>query len=359
MPVYHSFHEINLLTNIKIMNNITLALKEQYSALKVENPKIRIRDAAKQLGVSEADLVATNENNIILKNDFENILKEIQALGYVMALTRNDHAVHERKGIYTKAGFNGHIGLVANPDIDLRMFMSAWHFGFAVLEGERQSLQFFDQDGEAVHKIYLTEQSDKLAFDALVKKYMADRQGQPLKTSPVDKSINEKPDNLIDVNGFQQAWLNLKDTHEFFGLLNKFGVSRKQALRLAPEGHTSEISLHALKRTLEAISERDLEIMIFIGSRGCIQIHTGKAKKLVQTGTWFNILDPEFNMHLREDAIDSVWMVKKPTTEGIVTSLEVFDVEGNMIVQFFGKRKPRIPEREDWRQVVSDFASNK
>lgn len=338
------------------MSNIILNLKDQYSALKAENPKLRIRDAAKQLGVSEADLVATNESNISLKNEFESILNEIQSLGYVMALSRNDHAVHERKGIYTKAGFNGHVGLVVNPDIDLRLFMNAWHFGYAVIEGVRKSLQFFDQNGEAVHKIYLTQQSDLQAFEALVAKYKADKQGQALQTSPLDTTIVEKPDESIDVIGFQHAWLALEDTHAFFGLLNKYGIARKQAMRLAPEGHAVEISLDSLKRTLEGVSERDLEIMVFIGSRGCIQIHTGKAKNLVQTGPWFNILDPEFNMHLREDAIDSIFLVKKPTTDGIVTSLEVFDAEGNMIVQFFGKRKPRIPEREDWRQVVQDFA---
>lgn len=96
--------------------------------------------------------------------------------------------------------------------------------------------------------------------------------------------------------------------------------------------------------------------MIFIGSRGCIQIHTGKVKKLLQTGPWFNVLDPEFNMHLREDAIADVWLVKKPTEDGFVTSLEAFDTAGMLIVQFFGKRKPRIPEREDWRQVIADYA---
>ncbi|RQP08241.1 MAG: hypothetical protein EAS48_10460, partial [Chryseobacterium sp.] len=35
-------------------------------------------------------------------------------------------AVHERQGTYTKASFNGHVCLVANPDIDLRLFMNAW-----------------------------------------------------------------------------------------------------------------------------------------------------------------------------------------------------------------------------------------
>lgn len=338
------------------MEHTTISLREQYTAFKVENPKVRIRDAAKQLGVSEADLVAIGEKNIALKPEFEEILKEIKTLGYVMALTRNDDAVHERKGIYTKATFNGHVGLVVNPDIDLRLFMNAWHFGFAVHEGERQSLQFFDKDGEAVHKIYITEQSDLVAYEALVSKYAADVQGEPLNTAPVDKTIVETPDTEIDVTGFQQAWLDLKDTHEFFGMLRKFGVARRQAMRLAPTGHALEISVPSLKRILEGASERDLDIMVFIGSRGCIQIHTGKVKKLLQTGPWFNVLDPEFNMHLREDAISSVWLVKKPTEDGIVTSLEAFDKDGNIIVQFFGKRKPRIPEREDWRQVVADYA---
>lgn len=339
------------------MENTTISLKEQYETFKAENPKVRIRDAAKQLGVSEADLVAVGANNIALRPEFEDILKAIPSLGYVMALTRNDHAVHERKGIYTKAGFNGHVGLVVNPDIDLRLFMDAWRFGFAVEEGERRSLQFFDQAGNALHKIYLTEQSDAGAYDALVSQFKATEQGGQLQTSPVPPAKAETPDEEIDVAGFRQAWLDLKDTHHFFGMLRDFNVSRRQAMRLAPEGHAVQLSVASYKRVLEGVSERGLEIMVFIGNRGCIQIHTGPAKKLLQTGPWFNVLDPEFNMHLREDAIDSVWLVKKPTEDGFVTSLEAFDADGNVIVQFFGKRKPRIPEREDWRQVVSDYAS--
>ncbi len=338
------------------MEHTTLTLKEQYQSFKTANPKVRIRDAAKQLGVSEAELVATGNDNVALKPEFENILKEISTLGHVMALTRNDYAVHERKGTYTNATFNGHVGLVANPDIDLRLFMNAWHFGYAVQEGDRRSLQFFDKDGEAVHKIYLTEQSNVPAFEALVEKYTSEAQGESPQTTPIDKTVNETPDSEIDVAGFQQAWLELKDTHAFFGLLQKFGVARRQSMRLAPEGHATEISVSSLKRILEGVSERDLDIMVFIGSRGCIQIHTGKTKKLLQTGPWFNVLDPAFNMHLREDAIADVWLVRKPTKDGIVTSLEAFDAAGNMIVQFFGKRKPNIPEREDWRQVVTDYA---
>lgn len=337
------------------MENTTLALKEQYDAFKTENKKVRIREAAKQLGVSEAELVAVEPKNIALRPEFKEILNEIQHLGKVLAITRNDDAVHERKGVYTKATFNAHVGLVANPDIDLRLFMNAWAFGFAVQENERKSLQFFDQDGTAVHKIYLIEESKESVYHELVEKYRAEEQGKPLAIQPVDKTITEIPDADADVKGFREAWLALKDTHAFFGMVNKFGLSRRQALRLSPEGYAVQVKISSLKRILEKVSERDLDIMVFIGSRGCIQIHTGKARKILQTGAWYNILDPDFNMHLRDEAIESLWIVKKPTSDGIVTSLEAFDQEGNIIVQFFGKRKPKMPEREDWRQVVSEF----
>ncbi len=332
------------------------ALAEQYETFKAENPKTRIRDAATQLGVSEAELVAVGSHSVALRPDFEAILKAMPTLGHVMALTRNEHAVHERKGTYTKAGFNDHIGLVVNPDIDLRFFMDVWRFGFAVSEGERRSLQFFAEDGEAIHKVYLTDRSDGGAYEALVRDFRLPTQGEPLDIASPPPANAETADSDIDVAGFQQAWLGLKDTHDFFGLLHDFGVSRRQAMRLAPQGHAEQISAASMKRILEGVSERGLEIMVFVGNRGCIQIHTGPVKKLLQTGPWFNVLDPEFNLHLREDAIESVWQVRKPTGDGLITSIETFDDAGRVIVQFFGKRKPGEREREDWRQVVSDYA---
>ncbi|RQO75719.1 hemin-degrading factor [Pedobacter sp. KBW06] len=336
----------------------TLDLKNQWAAFKAEHPKVRIRDAAKQLATSEAALIATTvgESAVRLQEQFPEILKEVEGLGYVMALTRNDHCVHERKGIYKKVSFRGSIGLAVNPDIDLRLFMGQWASGFAVSENERKSLQFFGKDGEAVHKVYLTESSDEDAYQALVTKYRAEDQQAPLTFSEAKAPVVELADEEVAVADFKQAWLDLEDTHDFHGLLNTYGLTRTQALRLAPEGHAVPVTLDSLKAMLHKASDTDLEVMVFTGSAGCIQIHTGLVKKILETGPWFNVMDPEFNMHLRMDGIASLWLVKKPTKDGIVTSIEVFDAEGNIIVQFFGKRKPGIPEDENWRRIVNELA---
>ena len=69
---------------------------------------------------------------------------------------------------------------------------------------------------------------------------------------------------------------------------------------------------------------------------------------------WLNILDPDFNMHLRTDLIDSAWLVRKPTSDGTVTSIELFDSGKELIAQFFGLRKPGIPESEAWRALLRE-----
>lgn len=336
----------------------TIELSNQWETFKRENPKVRIRDAAKQLDTTEAELLALGIGKTVtrLSNEFQEILKSVEPLGKVMALTRNDFCVHERKGVYHNISFSGSMGLAVNPDIDLRLFMFAWASAFAVNENGRMSLQFFGKDGAAIHKIYVLEGGDSTAYNELVQRFTAANQLEELLIVKDKKVIEEKPDAEVDAAGFQESWLALKDTHDFHGLLRKFGVTRTQALRLAPAGHAIKITKESLKNILHQTSETELEIMVFTGSAGCIQIHTGPVKNLLQTGPWFNVLDPDFNLHLREDAIENVWLVKKPTTDGIVTSIEVFDAAGTIIVQFFGKRKPGIPENEHWRLMVNEVA---
>lgn len=340
--------------------NTTETLKTQWDSLKKEQPHLRIRNAAQKLGVSEMELLATKMSEGItrLKPEFKEILSEIESLGKVMALTRNDECVHERKGVYLNADFSSpHAALFVGEDIDMRIFLTHWKKVFAVVEenarGISKSLQFFGKDGEAIHKIFLTPDSDATAFDALVNKYKSDDQ-EPFETSEKDVSIvNEKPDSEIDVEGFQKAWLDLKDTHDFFMMLRKFGVTRTQALRLAPtDYHAKEVSKDGIVSMLEEVAKAKTPIMVFVGNKGNIQIHTGAIRKTMWHEQWYNIMDPDFNMHLDMSKIAQTWVVRKPTEDGVVTAIEVFNEAGDIIVQFFGKRKPGIPELDIWRETV-------
>ena len=338
------------------MSTLVNELKEKWEALKAENSHVRIRNAADQLGVSEAELLLTNvgEGVTVLKSEFANILTEVEKLGKVMALTRNDECVHERKGIYQNGDFSSpHAQLFVGEDIDLRIFLNHWKFAVAVVEGDKKSIQFFGKDGLALHKIYLTKDSNEEAFQALVEQFSAEDQNIKPEFESVAPKAPEKADSEIDKEGFQNAWTNLKDTHDFFMMTRKFGVSRTQALRLAPEGFAIKIEPSKVVNLLEDASEKQFPIMVFVGNRGIIQIHTGNVKKTLWHQQWFNVMDPDFNLHLDVTKIAEAWIVKKPTEDGEVTAVEVFNKDGEFIVQLFGKRKPGVPELQEWKDLVA------
>lgn len=341
------------------MSTINQTLKEKWNQLKSENPRLRIRNAAEELGVSEAELLMTDLGEAVtfLTPDFAGILTDVEVLGKVMALTRNEECVHERKGIYKNGDFSSpHAQLFVGEDIDLRIFLNSWKHAFAVVDGDRKSLQFFGKDGLALHKIYLTKDSNDAAFDALVEKYKAEDQSPNIIFEAIPAKAAEKADSEIDVEAFQKAWSELKDTHDFFTMTRKFGVSRTQALRLASPEFVTKQETSAVETLLNKASEEKLPIMVFVGNRGIIQIHTGEVNKIFWQGSWINVMDPDFNLHLDTSKIADVWLVKKPTEDGLVHAIEVFNEEGDFIVQFFGKRKPGIPELEEWRNLANGLS---
>jgi putative hemin transport protein len=341
-----------------MLSSANADLAARWSRLRGEQPTLRIRDAATTLGVSEAELVATGIGTTAtpLAADWRSILSEMPQVGRVMCLTRNEHCVHERHGRFEDVQVTGPHGLVLGPDIDLRLFLGSWKHGFAVREpikqGERLSLQFFDGAGEAVHKIYATDETDRGAFDALIARYRAEATGT-LSVTPRAADTVDRPDSEIDVEGLRQAWRAMKDTHEFFGMLGKFKVGRVQALRLVGEEFARELPTRALRSAMEAASADGTPIMIFVGSGGCIQIHSGPISRLVEVRGWFNVLDPAFNLHLREAGVSRVFSVRKPTEDGVVTSIEAFCNRDRNILLMFGARKPGRPELEPWRSIVA------
>lgn len=327
--------------------------------------KLRHKDAALALGVTEAQSVEAHVGsdgqalNLIatrLSGPFPELIESLEAVGPVMALTRNESAVHEKTGVYSNASHSGHMGLVLGEIIDLRLFYSQWKHGYFVEEindsGSQQSIQFFDGQGLAAHKIFARPATNIIELKKLVKRFAAvDQTASELAIEPLD-SIVQIPDASVDVAAFQGQWRAMTDTHEFFGLMKRHAVTRPQALRLAETFFARPVCVGATRAMLEAAAAQMVPIMVFVSNKACIQIHGGYVANISVMGPWLNVLDEDFNLHLRHDHIASSWVVRKPTSDGIVTSLEIFDAAGTTLAYFFGKRKPGQPEDENWRAIV-------
>lgn len=334
------------------------ALRTAWAALREEQPKLRIRNAAAELGTSECALVATRQPDGAVALDIapEAFVHAMPALGEVLCITRNDAVVHEKHGTYAGIEINGQMGVVLDPEIDLRVFLSQWKSFWAVSEpfrdDVRRSLQVFDAHGRSVHKVYQTKATDAAAWDSFVAAHQRNEVVVPSYLPARTASSATATTEGVDVSTFQSEWLALQDTHHFYGLLRRHNVSRTVAMRIAPPDHAIQVSNTAHRTLLQQAAAAGTPIMAFVGNPGCIQIHTGPVNKLVEMGPWYNVLDPRFNLHLDETAVHETWVVRKPTADGVVTSVELFDAAGEQILQFFGERKPGKPELGSWREIV-------
>lgn len=341
----------------------TVNLTAAWEGIKRAKPGIRIRDAAKELGVNEAQLLATKTGKdvIRLKGPWPELLKRLPELGRVISLTRNDSCILEHKGPFQKVNVMGSgqhsMATVIGP-IEYRTFFGSWSVAFSVTEekGDRvlRSIQVFDKAGDAVIKVYLQEeQSDEAAWMKITEDFRDDDQGTLQAVTPFPEAEYDP----VDAAALIADWSAMKDTHDFFGMLKKHKAHRYEAIEATAGKFTYQVDARAAaKQILENASGSKLPIMIFAGNRGNIQIHQGKVRtiRVLERGdTWLNVLDPDFNMHMKQNDIKTAWVVKKPTEDGDVTSVELFDAKRNLVAQFFGLRKPGIPERTGWRELIA------
>lgn len=335
-------------------------LRTRWEAHRLLHPHTYRYDVAKAIDASEAELVALDCGTTAtrLAGDWREVLKTFHRLGRVMCLTRNEHAVHERKGFFRPVSFNEQVGLVLDEGIDLRLFMSRWAHGFAVINPDgktyKRSFQFFDETGDPVHKVFVSD-AESETFDSIAEAFTARDQTPELEVQARREPVSPRTDDAVDVELLRESWGSLKDTHDFHPMLRRLEVARTQACRLVGGQYAERLSKEAHRDLFRRASERALPIMVFVGNAGCIQIHTGAVTRLMEARGWFNILDPDFNLHLKESGVAEVWLTRKPTVDGVVTGVELFDAAGREIALIFGKRKPGLPELEAWRELAESL----
>jgi putative hemin transport protein len=334
-------------------------------ALRAQTPKTRARDFAIQHQITEAALVAAfvGHGTTRITADPDRLIPWIGRLGEVLALTRNAHCVHERRGTYADYRTGAFAAMVLGPEIDLRIFPKHWVHAFALEEpgeepgeelgeaGPKRSLQVFDAAGDAVHKVHLKPSSrHDLWADLLANMRLP---AQPLDLAPRSPVEPAKAD-AGHAPALRTAWDRMTDTHQFLGLVKDHGMNRLGAYRIAGAPYVQRLDPSAVTQTLTGASDAGIPVMIFVGNAGCIQIHGGKVGKIVPMGPWINVMDDRFNLHLRADHLAEVYRVWKPTRSGDVFSVEAFAPDGALILQVFGYRKdtPSAP----WNALVAGLA---
>lgn len=337
-------------------------LWQQYQANKAGKQGVYFpREGAAELGVSEGALMADAPDSVYLggKENIRDIVLKLHTLGRVQCVVRNSVCVHEKQGIYENVSMAPTSGIALNVGgIDLRIFPTRWHHALAVTsrDGSKvsRSVQFYDEFGVAMQKVFLKEEGKEAEWQALLAAF--GRAEKPVFQSgelpPVEAATALTPEQTA---AFQQRWNELKDVHHFGGLLETFDLDRQTAYRHAPAGATRLLTQEAWQQVLEQAQAQGLEIMIFAGNRGIVQIQTGKVHNLVRARGYLNILDDQeegFSLHLKDDEIAETWVVRRPIRDGFVTCIEGFDSRRKTVIQIFGRRQEGEPELAAWQAIT-------
>lgn len=335
-------------------------LTERVAALKADQPRVSTRDAAQKLGTSEAEVLAATQVGKVTRlaegtEAARTIMRRALELGELTAHTRSDNAVLERTGVPTRqpepaaSSVGGYIG----GPIDLRFDFSVWRHAFAVEQATRngqvqRSLQFFDAQGVLLHKLTLKGQGGADAFQRLVADLRHPSPETPLAIVPAAAPAAPKPDASVDRAALTDAWQKVTDVHRFGELLERFGIDREQAFRLAPAGAAERLEARALRTLLSRAAEQGVPLMAFIGNPGVTQIFSGTIHKTTVGGDWFLVIDPGLNLRLKQTEIVRGWRVQR----GAITSVEFYDRAGTLVATFFGVRERGQPQSEAWLQLV-------
>lgn len=291
-----------------------------------------------------------------LEVDWTDALRKLDVLGTVRVVTGNRSITHEKTGRFGNVDGNGPALIVLNREVDLRVFPRHWAITIHTPEtdGESEAIRVFDRHGRAIHAIHRTAETNAAAWDAFLILHRAADQDAPA-LEPVPAPAAERPDAEIDVEGLRAAWSAMTDVHEFFGMLKTVGVGRRQALRLAGPGFARELPAASVLPLLEAARDRRLDIMIFVGNAGCIQIHTGTVNHPMAADGLLRIDAPGFTLRAIQARLSSAWVVHKPTDKGGITTVELYDDQGDNAAILCGQRDEDKPERAEWRALAAEL----
>ncbi len=302
-----------------------------------KNPRMRPRDLAVSLGISEAEYVAAwlGDGTRCISCRPEDVFPSLAEVGPVMALTRNACAVHEMIGIYETFSPYRSTAECHGPGIRAHLTSRKWTYGFAVVkqsDGKQQcSFQFFDEDGTAVQKIHTRPTTNMLAWNRI-------EQQLALKTDPDEirarlRSRNQaKPTQVISTKNLETLFDGCESNVEY-----------------------RRVSGAASEQMLNAVAAAGLPLVCKVSSSGCLQIYEGPVKKIVPMGPWINIMDDGFHMHLRLDQLLGTYVIRRTNGTQIRTSLEAWDTGGARAIYFSNQDDGSVETEQSWKAIIADL----
>ncbi|MGP3591880.1 ChuX/HutX family heme-like substrate-binding protein [Vagococcus sp. WN89Y] len=330
-------------------------------------------DVAASYGMSEGELTnirLAHDATILAIPDVKFFVTDLELLGHVKCMTTNKNAISIQEGVfrnqhlygYNKVNISAEAGLVLNPrKLDLRIFFKHWNHIYYIKQYKdkkiQRSFQIFDFYGQAIHKIFITENSSESGLSVLLKRYASTQQIPPTFNIryPHYRSIINIDYEFND--HIDAEWRAMTCPEDIVALTEKYHMSRQEIFRCVKADLAWPVGKKALQEVLTAARERYEELTVSVPNHGCAQIYTGLLDKIGCANGWLQVHNPANKLLIQESKISECWVLHTPTAYGHETALEVFSGANELIVKIGGQRDEGQKERESWREIIDGIGS--
>jgi putative hemin transport protein len=311
-------------------------IRKSFASLRVEK-KLRHQEIASFLNVTEVELIDSHvgvtkfesiksfpnlARAIRLKPSWSNIIQDIQGFGEVMSLTRNSYAVHENLSFYKHASSNDDIGIVSSDELSIRLMYEKWEFGYLFEECKstvlQRSIQFFDEFGASVHKIFLLPHSHHWYFDELAKRWADSNQDPGI-------SVQEK---IEDDQTLDKSTLTT--------IVEERAANQKEL-----------IDLDQMQFFLNSATNGKLPLTITVQNHGVTQSHDGVIHEIQERKDWLHLSNQQFNCHLQLTQMLKIFINHQVSPY----SMEIFDEKGLLLVLVTLSSKATSADKEIWEEL--------
>lgn len=296
------------------------------------------------------DFLNTNKyQSVKLNNNFVGIFKKLSMLGNLSTTLFTGTLTHTVQGKFADMHNRSNTLMHFHPNIDTRLFTAKWRFVYATEQDKIICLNFFSRYGDLVYRVCSTTVEQYPLF----KDFISEFTDKDNSTVNITESFTKlKYTKLIDKQVLTQKWSEMTNVHQASKIFKYHGNDPTAVYTALGENYARKISTEKLIQFFNLIVENKLKIMMFSRNYAAVQCYVGDIPKLAVLGYEINISITDFDFMMDTNKLGDIWLVTKPTENGFVNSISIFDKEDNEVLILTDKRTRGDAENADWLEVI-------
>jgi putative heme degradation protein len=159
----------------------------------------------------------------------------------------------------------------------------------------------------------------------------------------------------VDRFGLCEAWLQMSTGRDLEGLLDRFGISEIQALRLIGSELARPVSVATVEDVLEACVDYRLPVTVVVEDGGARRTQSGRIFRTYRSDSSLVLIGSRSFVEIRDDLAEWAWIVRRPLRKGMMARLELYSRSGTQLATILGVHEEDA--RIAWAILISAFSA--